>query len=99
MTGIEPGSSVIESDRSANCATTTSHQINNCFLGEIRLSSGALTSKFMNRVYWLSWSERPNAQKSWIDAEKTCRSLCMELVSLDTPGETDFIASIVQSGE
>ena len=40
-------------------------------------------------------SDRANAQKSWVEAEKVCRKLCMELVSLDTPGETEFIASMI----
>jgi hypothetical protein len=46
-----------------------------------------------------SSTDRANAQKSWPEAEKTCRSLCMDLVSLELPGETEFIASLISSGE
>jgi hypothetical protein len=46
-----------------------------------------------------SSTDRANAQKSWPDAEKTCRNLCMDLVSLESPGETEFVASMIPSGE
>jgi hypothetical protein len=67
--------------------------------GELRLGASAVTFRFNNRVYWFSWSDRSNAQKSWVDAERVCRQLCMELVSLDTPGETEFVASMIPKGE
>ena len=67
--------------------------------GEIRIPVGANTFRFNNRVYWFSWSDPANAQKSWSEAEKQCRTQCMELVSLDSPGETEFVAAMIPRGK
>jgi hypothetical protein len=43
--------------------------------GELRLGNNAIFFKFNGRVYWMSWSDKANAQKKWADAEKVCRSV------------------------
>ena len=68
------------------------------FSGELRISATG-TATFQNRTYWKSWSDAANAQKNWVDAGTFCRSLCMDLVALDSAGETDFVSSLIQPGD
>ena len=74
------------------------NQLDLLFSGELRISATG-TATFQNRTYWKSWSDAANAQKNWVDAGTFCRSLCMDLVALDSPGETDFVSSLIQPGD
>ncbi len=49
--------------------------------------------------YFFSWehSATRNLEVDWLDGRNICRRHCMDLVSLETPAENDFIKSRIAS--
>ena len=50
--------------------------------------------------YWLSWrsTDLDNAQKTWFEADKVCKSFCMALVSIESQEEHEYLAKQVADG-
>ena len=55
--------------------------------------------RFGNHLYWVSWQSDDHrlstANWSWFNARNYCRKRCMDLVSIETPQEYDFIKSLL----
>lgn len=53
--------------------------------------------RFGNHLYWMSWqSDDPalrGANWDWFNARNYCRKRCMDLVSIETAAEYEFIKS------
>lgn len=64
-----------------------------CLAGVNRVGN----QRFGNHVYWMSWqSDDPalrNAKWDWFNARNYCRKRCMDLVSIETREEYEFIKS------
>ncbi|OXA44494.1 L-selectin [Folsomia candida] len=66
---------------------------------------GARTTQFrdnrgVSHNYLFSWENGPtsNLNLDWDGAQKICREHCMDLVSIETGGENDFIKQRIASG-
>lgn len=66
----------------------------------IFIVSGTIHERFNGKGYYYSWADpRTNGQEvDWLSGRNFCRQRCMDLVSLETSAENEFIKSrIVQS--
>ncbi|XP_049855293.1 uncharacterized protein LOC126335863 [Schistocerca gregaria] len=56
---------------------------------------------FRSHGYLFSWENQPApiAPLNWLEARKYCRDRCMELVSLETLDENEFVKEKIDSGE
>lgn len=54
-------------------------------------------ARFGNHLYWMSWNsdsnELRNAEWDWFNARNYCRKRCMDLVSIETREEYEWIKS------
>ena len=61
--------------------------------------SRAGTQRFGNHYYWVSWlSNEPrltNNKWDWFNARNYCRKRCMDLVSIETREENEFLKSLM----
>lgn len=58
------------------------------------------TKTHNGKTYWFSWENRPVAgqvQRTWMNARAFCINNCMDLATLESPQETTFVASNLQS--
>lgn len=56
--------------------------------------SGTIHETYNGKGYWFSWKDSSNNQeRDWLDGRNFCRQRCMDLVSLETSPENEFIKS------
>ncbi|XP_046988477.1 uncharacterized protein LOC124594166 [Schistocerca americana] len=62
---------------------------------------GQIHAVFRSHGYLFSWENQPTpiAPLNWLEARKYCRDRCMELVSLETLDENEFVKEKIDSGE
>ena len=63
--------------------------------------SGTIHDHFKTHGYFFTWEDTrtANLELSWPEAREFCRSRCMELVSLETKDENDFIKEHIKKGK
>ena len=61
---------------------------------------GTVHAHLNNHGYFFSWedSRTANLEHSWPEAREFCRVRCMELVSLETREENDFVKEHIRKG-
>jgi len=63
--------------------------------------SGKIHDHFNDHGYLFTW-EDPNTEHlelSWPEAREFCRTRCMELISLETKAENEFIKQHIDKGQ
>ncbi|KAK6633217.1 hypothetical protein RUM44_003818 [Polyplax serrata] len=55
---------------------------------------------FGNKGYWFSWRDPSNnRERDWLDGRNFCRQRCMDLVSLETSVENEFIKAKIAEAQ
>merc|ERR1712029_243940 len=71
--------------------------INICFISPGVNREGNV--RFGNHLYWVSWQSNDHRLKTanwdWFNARNYCRKRCMDLVSIETQREYDFIKGLM----
>jgi hypothetical protein len=70
----------------------TKNITNNCL--------GRIHERFGGKGYFFSWKEASTVgkEKDWLDGRNYCRQRCMDLVSLETKAENEFVKSRIVRG-
>lgn len=63
------------------------------------LCLGKIHEIFGNKGYWFSWKDNTDGkERDWLDGRNFCRRRCMDLVSLETSQENEFIKKRIVQG-
>ncbi len=59
--------------------------------------------RYGNHLYWMSWESDDqrlrNEKWDWFNARNYCRKRCMDLVSIETPDEYQWLKGFVGASE